>query len=185
MNHFLEIKVMPDPEFLEQVLLNALFSKFHRALVFLKEEDVGVSFPDFYKKNLGTRLRIHGTFSSLEKLIKTDWLKALQSYVMQSGIKEIPAQHEFRVVKRVQAKSNIERLLRRSVAKGWLTEEEANKQLLQKSPKKLELPYLQLRSSSTDQYFRLFIDQSTIVNKPNVGKFNTYGLSNNTTVPWF
>lgn len=33
MDHYLDIRVLPDPEFSAQTLLEALFAKLHRALV--------------------------------------------------------------------------------------------------------------------------------------------------------
>ena len=39
MNYYWEIRVLPDPEFKETVLMNALFAKLHRALVSCPEAD--------------------------------------------------------------------------------------------------------------------------------------------------
>ena len=47
------------------------------------------------------------------------------------------------------------------------------------------LPYVQLRSSSTAQPFCLFIDHGPLQAQAVSGSFNTYGLSNSATIPWF
>ncbi len=45
--HFIDITLRPDPEFSDAHLLGALMSKLHRALVQLRADDIGVSFPDY------------------------------------------------------------------------------------------------------------------------------------------
>lgn len=45
MDYFLDIRVLPDPEFSEEMLMAALFAKLHRALGARGKGDIGVSFP--------------------------------------------------------------------------------------------------------------------------------------------
>ena len=47
------------------------------------------------------------------------------------------------------------------------------------------LPFLQLRSTSTGQNFRLFIAHGSIQPDAVEGAFNAYGLSQEGTIPWF
>lgn len=44
MDHYLDLKLLPDPEFPEPQLMSALLSKFHRALHDLRRNDIGISF---------------------------------------------------------------------------------------------------------------------------------------------
>ncbi len=185
MNHYLEIKILPDPEFKETVLMNALFAKLHRALVAIKNESIGISFYQANKKTLGNTLRLHGDDKKLNQLIELNWLKGLRDYTICSDLQPIPNSAKYRIVKRVQAKSNIERLKRRSVKKGWLTKQEADQKYLNKLGQILDMPYLQLQSSSTSQTFKLFIHHGELLERPVEGKFNAYGLSNQGTIPWF
>jgi len=97
----------------------------------------------------------------------------------------IPKEVKHRFVKRVQAKSSAERLRRRSVAKGWLTEEEAAIRITHDQEKRLNKPFLQLKSQSTGQPFRLFIEHGTLVEQPVAGKFSAYGISSSATIPWW
>lgn len=46
MDHYLEIRVLPDPEFSSEMLMAALFAKLHRVLGARGQGDIGVSFPD-------------------------------------------------------------------------------------------------------------------------------------------
>ena len=69
--------------------------------------------------------------------------------------------------------------------KGWVTREEANLKIADEREKTLSLPYLRIKSQSTQQLFRLFIEHGPVVKKPITGKFSTYGLSSVATIPWF
>lgn len=44
MDHYLEIRVLPDPEFSSEMLMAALFAKLHRVLGARGQGDIGVSF---------------------------------------------------------------------------------------------------------------------------------------------
>lgn len=184
MNHYLDISILPDPEFGQNALMNALFSKLHLALVAQGEGNIGVSFPHA-DKNLGDCLRLHGEETNLERLMDTDWFKGLQDHCEAFNILPVPKSCQHRVIKRVSVKSSPERLYRRSVKKGWLKQEEANKRIKQAKAYFLKLPYVQLKSASTGQRFRLFIHIGELQDNPVPGTFSSYGLSNQATVPWF
>ncbi len=47
-----------------------------------------------------------------------------------------------------------------------------------------KLPFINMKSQSTDNKFRLFIEKLDSEN-PVAGTFNSYGLSKTATVPWF
>lgn len=185
MDYYIEIRVVPDPEFSDSVLLNALFAKLHRALVQTGHGGVGVSFPHVQPKSLGDAIRLHGNQDVLQRLMEVGWLKGLTDYTSASGIRTVPDTCRHRVVRRVQAKSSPERLYRRSVRKGWLTAEEATAKINAGKDHHLKLPYLQLKSSSTGQMFRLFIQHGEISNIPVAGTFSAYALSDGATIPWF
>jgi CRISPR-associated endonuclease Csy4 len=183
MNHYINITVLPDPEFPETVLLNALFAKLHRTLVSVGQGEIGISFPQV-KKNLGNQLRLHGTAAALERFMEEPWLKGLRDYTQVSTVLLVPAITKYRVVKRVQAKSNIDRLLRRATKRG-LSEDDAKTRRATFQEQHLKQPFLQLKSQSTEQNFRLFIEHSELINAPVNGFFSTYGLSSSATIPWF
>jgi CRISPR-associated endonuclease Csy4 len=184
MNYSIDIKVLPDAEFSPSLLMNALFVKLHRALAGAGNGEVGVSFPDA-QKTLGDSIRVHGSQVALQRLMSISWLKGLTDYTCVASICAIPDNCQYRVVKRVQAKSSIERMYRRSVKKGWLTTEEAGARMSAGKEQHLKLPFVQLKSQTTGQSFRLFIQQGKLSNKPVEGKFTAYGLSEVATIPWF
>lgn len=183
MDHYTEIQVLADPEFKETTLMNAVFSKLHRALVKHKNLEIGLSFPNF-GNTLGEKLRLHGSFSDLKCLMGESWLRGLKDHTVVTAINACPETKGFILTRRIQTKSSAERLQRRSIVKGWLTPAEAKERIAKTSSKKLRLPYVEITSSSTGQRFRLFIEQVPVT-KPSPGKFSRYGLSLGATIPWF
>ncbi len=183
MDYYIDIKVLPDPEFKETVLLNALFSKLHRALGQVAEGRVGVSFPDATKL-LGNKIRLHGTQTDLTKLMGVNWLQGLRDYAHQSEVKKIPDKVSYKIVRRVQAKSAHNKR-KRSVAKGWLSEAEAIQLIPDTQQKMLRLPFLQIKSLSNGNLMRIYVEHSKELDGAVVGTFTSYGFSSTATVPWF
>ena len=183
MDHYVDIKVLPDPEFKETVLLNALFSKLHRALGQVAEGRVGVSFPEV-KKILGDKVRLHGTQADLTKLMDTNWLQGLRDYCHQSEIKKIPERVSYKTVRRVQAKS-AQNKRKRSIAKGWISEAEAIESIPDTQQKILKLPFLQIKSLSNGNPMRIYVDHSKELENAVSGTFTSYGFSSSATIPWF
>ena len=68
MEAYIELQLLPDPEFTATTLMNALFAKLHRGLVSQGGERIGISFPDVGRTSFGLRLRLHGQVADLEKL---------------------------------------------------------------------------------------------------------------------
>ncbi len=187
MDHYLEIRLLPDPEFKTTVLMNALFAKLHRALFDLDARHIGISFPaaDPERPTLGDHLRLHGASGDLHNLMELQWLTGMRDHTVIRGPAMVPGQVRFRVVRRVQAKSNPERLRRRLAKRKGLTEDEAKRAIPQAIAERLNLPYVTIKSRSTGQDFRLFIDQMPLTNHAISGAFSHYGLSATATIPWF
>lgn len=184
MDHYLEIRVLPDPEFTEEMLMAALFAKLHRALGARGKGDIGISFP-LHTLKPGGLLRLHGMLSALTELEQVAWRKGLSDYCQCGNITPVPDAPGWRCVSRVQVKSSPQRLLRRSVKKGWLSEAEAQQKLLTMQEEQTDLPWIAMRSLSTGQSFRLFIHHGDIVDSAVTGEFSSYGLSQTATIPWF
>jgi len=187
MDYFCDVTLKPDPDFVPAVLLNALFSKLHRALALQPNLSVGVSFPQYSLKpmTLGSKLRLHGTRSDLDSLFQQDWLTGMKDYIDCSEVAAIPQQHQHIRVRRVQAKSNPERLARRYAKRHGIDLDDARQKYQRMKPVKLHFPFLSLNSQSTGQRFTLFINQENILQYALPGEFNRYGLSQDATVPWF
>lgn len=187
MDHYIDITVLPDPEFPATTLMNALFAKLHRGLVDHGRRDIGVSFPDVVqsKRTLGPRLRLHGNRASLDRLMVIGWTQGMRDHIAVTAIRAVPSEAVHRIVRRVQAKSSPDRLRRRLVARRSITPEAAQAAIPDSVARMLSLPYVEIASRTTGQRFKLFIEH--LEPKPSAvpGKFGTYGLSANVTVPWF
>lgn len=188
--HYIDITLLPDPEFSHAHLLGALLSKLHRALVQRKASDIGVSFPQHVnaplgKRTLGAVLRLHGSQAALQALMAEPWLKGMRDHVQVSDLAAVPAGVQHRVVQRRQFKTNADRLRRRRMARKSETAEQAAAAIPDTVERKPNLPFAQLRSSSTGQPFCLFVEHGVMQSQAVAGDFNTYGLSLSATVPWF
>lgn len=189
MDHYVDLKLRPDPEFSPPMLMNALFAKLHRALVSLSSERIGVSFPGHEARapHLGVCLRLHGQRVDLETLMAQEWLHGMRDHLVLENAtpRPVPAQSAHRTVQRVQADSNPERLRRRLMRRHNLSEDTARERIPDSAARWLDLPYVQLRSTSTGQPFRLFIAHGPLQATAQPGIFSAYGLSPTATVPWF
>lgn len=187
MDHYLEIALLPDPEFPPPVLMNTLFGKLHQALARLGSGAIGVSFPDLDQErpSLGGRLRVHGSGQDLAGLVGTGWLNGLSDHTHIAAVRPVPAKLSYVVVRRRQAKSNVERLRRRWAKRHEASFEEAKEVIPDQAEQRLALPFVTLRSGSTGNTFRLFIEQGEPLPNAVAGEFSHYGLSSKATVPWF
>jgi CRISPR-associated endonuclease Csy4 len=187
MDHFLEVRVLPDPEIPVAQILNVAANRLHIALVSLRANDIGVSFPMFGLEpiGLGDRIRLHGTDDRLTALLKTGSLTSIRDYVAIDEVQPVPRMSEYRIVRRVQADASVDRIRRRQMRRHGWSEQEARERVPASSERQIALPYLRMKSSSTGQPFRLFIEHQECRPTPVVGQFNAYGLSVMATVPWF
>lgn len=188
--YYIEITLLPDPEFSPAHLLGALVAKLHRALVQEQSSDIGVSYPQHVsqprtRRTLGAVLRLHGTAAVLQRLMAQDWLRGMRDHVQVSALSLVPADTQHRVVRRRQFKTNVDRLRRRRMHRKGETAEQAKAAIPDSVERYPDLPFVQLRSSSTGQSFCLFVDHGPLLAHPVSGSFNTYGLADQATVPWF
>jgi CRISPR-associated endonuclease Csy4 len=187
MEAFIDIRLLADPEFPVTILMNTLFKKLHKRMVSFGAGAIGISFPDLRERSrlIGSRLRLHGTHSDLQRFMQPDWLTGMRDHISVGKPEPIPSSVRHRVVRRVQAKSSPTRERRRLTARKGISEEEARIAIPDSSAEMLNLPFLVLNSGSTRQQFRLFIEHLPLQDKEQSGKFNAYGLSVNATIPWF
>lgn len=185
--HYLDIKVVPDPESGPAQLLGALHDHLHLALVQQHQDNIGVSFPDYSlsPRTLGTTLRLHGSEADLKQLLATDWLKGMRDHVRISNMAPAPTDAPHRVVQRKQFKTSAERLRRRRMRRKGETAEQAQAAIPSSMEHRPDLPYVHLHSRSTKQPFCLFIALGPPHAPAVPGKFSSYGLGGPATVPWF
>lgn len=187
MDHFQDITVLPDPEFPVTTLMNVLYSKLHFALVNLRSDDIAVCFPDHdvTRPSLGDRMRLISGAESLHRLAESGWFPILRDYTSVTGVNHVPERTQYMMVRRVQVKSSPDRLRRRLIRRKGISEEEAQMAIPDSFGKRLSLPFVTIKSRSSNQNFRLFIEHKGPRSEPVAGKFNSYGLSSEATSPWF
>lgn len=187
MDAYVDLRLLPDPEFPQPLLMNALFAKFHRGLVAHGEGRIGISFPevDARRPSLGACLRLHGGAGELSAFLGSGWLAGMADHLAVGQVAPVPSGAGHCLVRRVQAKSSPERLRRRLMRRKGIGEAEAAQAIPDASARRLDLPYLMLRSASTGQQFRLFIEHLPDQAGASPGAFSAYGLSPTATLPWF
>lgn len=187
-SHYLDIRVVPDPETSASQLLDALYDRLHLALVQQRRNDLGVSFPGYSlaPRAMGSLLRLHGQADTLRQFLQQDWLNGLRDHVRLSEVTPVPDTTSHRCVHRRQFKTSAERLRRRRMRRKGETAEQAIQAIPQTMERQPDLPYLHLRSRSTGQpSFCLFIALGPLRQDANAGTFNSHGLSSTSTIPWF
>ena len=133
----------------------------------------------------GDLLRLHGSDAALSALLRLNWLGGVRDHISLGSPALTPGDVQHRTVRRVQSKSNPERLRRRYAKRHNMNIEEARVLIPDTSAKLLRLPFLSLRSRSTGQPFRLFVEHGPLCPEPTAGSFSQYGLSAGASVPWF
>lgn len=185
MDSYINFTVLPDLELTAPMLLNNLFAKLHRQIGKYGEKQVGVSFPLATERTLGKVLRLHGSQNRMKNIMSENWLRGLSDYVSETSIQPVPSTVTgYRTIKRIQKKSAANKR-KRSIAKGWLDKNTAIERIKAAPSDMLKLPYIQLRSLSTQNTMRLYITHGKLQSTPTTGYFNSYGLSSRATVPWF
>lgn len=188
LSHYLDMALLPDPEFEPGPLLDALFMKVHRRLVALQANDVAVMFPGYQGQgralHLGRTLRLLGSAAALQSWQDLAWLQGMRSHVQVGAVQAVPLAATPCRLTRVQAKSGVERLRRRAMRRHGLSADEAAQKLPDGIGERLNLPCLHLRSGSTGQSYSLFLRLEAAA-APLSGSFNSYGLSATATVPVF
>ena len=187
MSHYIDLCIRQIPDIVPAHILEKLFGKIHLSLVELRCSDIGISFPKMDEKrpSLGPVLRLHGPEPSLRALMGKAGIAAMRDYVRLGDILTVPLRTSFRLIRRVQTQSSVERLRRRLAKRHNLNPAEAAERIPESAAQKSNLPFIRVRSASSGQIFNLFISQGKDLEAPSPGVFNAYGLSSQATIPWF
>nr|WP_319393284.1 type I-F CRISPR-associated endoribonuclease Cas6/Csy4 [uncultured Desulfobacter sp.] len=183
MDHYVDVLLLPDPELPRPILMNALFSKFHKALCDLRATDIGVSFPK-QGPTLGNLMRIHGTLTTLTELQQLKWIGPMAGYCKIKDILPVPPQVKYCSIFRKQPTMSPAKL-RRLIKRGSIAENKTKRYKSKMISKELTDPYLELTSSSSGHRHRRYIAFGPLRDKPVKGNFDQFGLSSTATVPWF
>ena len=183
MDHFIDIRIKPDAEMRENVLLNKVYTKFHKALCTLESTDIGVSFPQ-YEILLGRTVRVHGSLEKLRELQELQWLGGLIGYCDVDDIAPVIGTSKYRTVSRKQPTMTLAKL-RRLANRGSITPVKAKEYKAKMFSKGLDNPYLELESISNGHQHRRYLEFGVFLDSAVLGEFDQFGLSRKATVPWF
>ncbi|MBS7818834.1 type I-F CRISPR-associated endoribonuclease Cas6/Csy4 [Wohlfahrtiimonas chitiniclastica] len=189
MQFYQEITFIVQEDISLNFIRNQAFKQLHVALVDMhnrqQHKGIGFSFPGYIfepdqgKIGLGKTMRIFAqTEAELMALNAGLWLSRLTDYVHISSIKPVPNRvMHYAIYQRKQVKSSVERLARRYAKRKHVTFEDAMAHLNGKTPEYCDLPYVQMKSESTDQRFHLLIHKVKVTAPTEAANFTTYGLS--------
>ena len=184
MNHYIDIKLLPDAELSETFLMNKVYAKLHKALDDLASDSIGVSFPQ-YSVLLGGVIRVHGNKESLEQLTALKWLARLADYCDSSPIRHVPDDIDgYRNVSRAQTNMSPSKL-RRLLDRKTISPDEVKQYEEKMFRQGLKDPYVELDSSSNGNKYRRYFQFGKLSEEDVVGVFDNFGLSKTATVPWF
>lgn len=192
MKVYTDITLLPNADISHYFLWEKVFQQVHLGLASQLSADdssaIAVAMPEYDadKNHLGSKLRLLAPEESyLEKLDIRQYLSRLADYVHVTGIRPVPDKDfQHCVYRRLQPKSSNERMARRKAKRQGITLEEARKQLAGREEAFTRLPFVNMKSQTTGQRFRLFIDRQ-LADQPVAGHFSSYGLSHGATVPDF
>lgn len=192
MKYYIDITLLPDAEANLGFLWQKVYQQLHLALVENKVSEnqsaIAVSIPDYGSKAfpLGGKLRLFAQHQEqLQQLDMDKWLKHLTDYTHMTSIKNVPVSvSQFAQFRRKQFNTNSERLARRRVKRKEESLEQALKHYASFTNQETHLPFINIKSLTKGEQFRLFIAREVFENSEN-GIFNCYGLSQGATVPLF
>jgi len=183
MDYYIDIRIKPDAEMRQNVLLNKVYTKLHKTLWELNSSDIGISFPE-WKVLLGKVIRVHSSQARLEQLQAKNWLGGLSGYCHVSVTQAIPQQVLYRRISR--ARSNMSQSkLNRLIKRGSISPSETKAYRAKMFASGIDNPYLELESSSNGHKHRRYVQFSELLDKAKSGKFDSFGLSKEATIPWF
>jgi CRISPR-associated endonuclease Csy4 len=194
MRCYLEITLLSNPEVSLNFLWSKVFQQIHIGLVEIQNEKklvpIGVSFPKYRMDEkrfvLGDKCRLFaGDEMTLEHFSAPLRLARLSDYVHCTGIRPVPEKllgHA--VYRRVQPKTNSERLARRYAKRHGISLDEALPRYSDMESVSIKMPFVRLKSLSNKEEFCLWIAK-VVATEATDGNFSSYGLSATTTVPEF
>jgi CRISPR-associated endonuclease Csy4 len=196
MKYYLEITLIENQTCNLYTLWSQVYTQLHLALVEVADEEgkvsIGFSFPEYHYDEmanigfLGTKCRLFALDEpTLTQLDLGKWLSRLTDNLHCTAIRMVPNIVDgYARYQKLSKKTNLERQARRYAKRKGLSLEEALVKYADFEPFRENFPFVQLKSLSSQQSFRLVI-RKTQEAELKTGKFNTYGLSTNLTLPEF
>lgn len=193
LTHYFELRAIPQLELSEVDVMNHLMQHLHHSLAKFQGQ-IGICFPRYTKQGctLGGIIRLFGTaekLSALKQALNQQY--TVTDYAILLDIKPIPSFQENKtkrnlLVSRVRTKgmSALRRAENRLIKQGVWNDNVRQNMIKKWGESWLNYPHCHLKSGSNGQNFILWINQRSVANQQ-LGEFNSYGMSQTTTVPDF
>ncbi len=194
MKCYIEITLLPSADISSYFLWEKIYQQLHLVLVEAQGSNntvkVGVSFPEYdaSQYQLGHKLRLFAQSGEvLENLNVNKWLSRLSDYLHITSIRDVPEKVEGYVFfKRIQLKSNNDRLARRKAKRKNISYEQAKAHYDGRKEQYSRAPFIRIKSHSSDKRYRLIIARVDADSGAQIDDgFSTYGLSARSAVPVF
>jgi CRISPR-associated endonuclease Csy4 len=185
MTHFVDIIVNGNQA---QKTLAKLMISVHFFLTKNPDKEVIVDFPKIKmgdRPRMGKIIRLYADEETLSTMVNG---RLFRRSLVDTTFSPIELVSKFVVsgkyikLRRRQVKNNPQRLYRRSVKNGFLTQAEANAKIADWKMSPVKVPFLTLLSQSTKNVFKYYLDRE-IVSEECGGTYNAYGVSQDATFP--
>lgn len=196
MQFYQELTLLPSYDISDNVLWAHVYRQLHIGLASVFNETgmtFGISFPGYCiagkngkeKSTLGNKLRIFAEDEkSLEKLDLFKRLAKYEDYIHITKVRILPRIKGYAVYSRVHSVKTVAQKARRYAARHDMDVAEAGK-LFPKQSQFCACPYIQAKSLSNGNDFRLFIKKTIVSDDSPEHSFSVYGLSETSAVPEF
>lgn len=192
MQYYMDVTLLPCVDIGIHFLWEKVFQKIHIGFVESQnnagEVLAGIALPEYNedKNQLGRKLRIFANEEAIFESLKiAERLKNFSDYVHITKTRLVPEGiTNYACYKRLQPKSNKERIARRLAKRKGIELLQARELLRGTKERMVKTPYINVYSKSSGKRFRLIIQREIrdqLVSEP----FTSYGLSKTGTVPEF
>lgn len=192
--YYEDLILLPDQEISVSFLMGKVISALH--LICIESEhaigavNIGLAFPRYSKekRSLGNVVRLYAQNpDTLRNSSSDSRIRRLDDYIRKGEITPVPSAVQGYVqYRRMQFKENKARLIRRHAKRHDLDINQATKQYTDYKIPANDLPYVKLNSLSSQQSFRLYIDEVRLETKnDNTLVFSSYGLTKSGVLPYF
>lgn len=206
--YFQELTILADGEISPNFILGKAFGQIHLALVERCDDagrsSIGVAFPQYRfvdpklhadaterqkgPPQIGQKVRLFAREkSALQDINISKWLGGLDDYVHVTSVKLLARKvQRFMTYSRYQPRASKPRLIRRRMKRQSTSLEAATTHFDGMDEELCRLPYVSMRSLSSQRQFRLFVRAKEFESESDQSwSFSSYGLSEATPVPAF
>ena len=199
--YYIELECQAEPNISAGFLMGRLMHSLHIGLVNTTPPGercpIGVTFPEYRLPEkssasfnaasppIGSRLRLFAQDeATLDGFPWRRVLRGLDDYVYRTTVRETGSNSQYAAFARRQHNRSIGRLVRRAMKRKGLSESEAMALYADHEPGECRLPYVDMRSESSGERFRLFVERLEVPPSHKWG-FSSYGLSRSVPLPAF